>query len=210
MPVMAAVEAGFCRSAPWRLFARQVILPWALDGHVLSGEVLEIGGGSGAMASAIGRTFPAARLSVTDVDRLMVESARTRLSRLGNVSVEVADATALPFAADRFDAVTSFLMLHHVVRWADAVREIARALKPGGVFLGYDLTDSRLARWTHQADGSPHDIIAPDDLRDELTDAGFIDITVGLSARAHLMRFQACKPAGRRATSLKPDRRTPA
>ena len=206
MPVMATVEAAFCRSAPWRLFARQIVLPWALSGYVLSGEVLEVGGGSGAMAAGVVRTFPAARLTVTDMDSAMVESARARLSQLGNVSVDVADATALPFTTNRFDAVTSYLMLHHVVHWVDALSEIARVVKPGGIFLGYDVTNTRLARWTHRVDRSPHHILTPDDLRDGLTGAGFIDATVGPSARGHLMRFHARKPAGRGATSLEPGR----
>jgi len=104
---MSVIEGAFCRSAAWGSFARRRVLPWALDGHLLSGDVLEIGGGSGAMAAGVARSFPDVRLTVTDVDTAMVDSARSRLSSYTNVSVEVADVTALPFAGACFDAVTS-------------------------------------------------------------------------------------------------------
>jgi spermidine synthase len=53
MPEMVPLEQRFCRSAPWRWFARHVILPWALQGEPLRGDVLEIGAGSGAMAAEL-------------------------------------------------------------------------------------------------------------------------------------------------------------
>lgn len=196
MPVMSALEGAFCRSTPWRSFARRRVLPWALDGHPLTGEVLEIGGGSGAMAAGVARSFPGTRLTVTDVDAAMVDSARARLAQYTNVAVEVADVTALPFGAGRFDIVTSYLMLHHVIDWVDALAEVSRVLKPGGAFIGYDLTDTRIARWIHKVDGSPHRIIGPDELADGLAVAGFAEITIRPSVREHLMRFHAHKPTG--------------
>lgn len=196
MPVMSAIEGAFCRSTPWRSFARRTVLPWALDGHPLDGEVLEIGGGSGAMADGVARQFPNTRLTVTDVDAAMVDAARRRLATRPQVSVEVADVTSLPFATGQFDAVTSYLMLHHVIDWVDALAEVWRVLKPGGAFIGYDLTDTRVARWIHQADGSPHRIIAPDELADGFAVAGFTEISIKPSIREHLMRFHAHKPSG--------------
>ena len=69
-------------------------------------------------------------------------------------------------------------------------------LKHGGVFIGYDLTDTRIARLIHKADGSPHRIIAPDELADGLAVAGFTKITIRTSVHEHLMRFRAHKPTG--------------
>lgn len=116
MPVMSALERAFCRSAPWGVIARQVVLRWALDGYELTGDVLEIGSGSGAMAQGVAATFPTVRLTVTDIDEAMVASARRRLvGRLG-VTVEQADVTDLAFPSDSFDTVTSYLMLHQSSR----------------------------------------------------------------------------------------------
>lgn len=195
MPVMSAIESAFCRSAPWRSFARCPVLPWALDGHALHGDVLEIGGGSGAMAAGVAQAHPEVRLTVTDVDGAMVQFARTRLAAHRNVTVQVADVTALPFEDNTFDAVTSYLMLHHVIDWGSALAEVQRVLKPGGAFIGYDLTDTRLARWIHRADGSPHRLLTPGELEHALRALGFTGSTVRSAFSTHLMRFQARTPA---------------
>lgn len=99
----------------------------------LDGEVLEIGGGSGAMADGAARAYPNVRLTVTDIDDAMVHAARARLAARGNVRVDRADVTDLPFADDAYDVVMSHLMLHHVIDWRDALAEAARVLRPGGV-----------------------------------------------------------------------------
>ena len=148
------------------------------------------------MADGFARKFPDARLTLTDVDAAMVDGARARLAHHANVAVERADVTSLPFATGRFDAVTSYLMLHHVIDWAEALAEASRVLKPSGVFIGYDLTDTRTARWIHKADGSPHRIIAPDELADGLANSGFTEITIRPSLAGHLMRFHAHKRSG--------------
>ncbi|MBN9375699.1 MAG: class I SAM-dependent methyltransferase [Cellulomonas sp.] len=196
MPVMSAVEATFCRSALWRSFAGRRVLPWVLADHLLTGEVLEIGGGVGAMAAETARRFPITRLTVIDVDPVMVEVARSRLARFGNVTVARADVTNLPFEPASFDAVTSYLMLHHVIDWTEALTQIAQVLRPGGALIGYDLTDTRLARVVHRADGSPHRILTPAELADGLALAGFAQITIGLSWHGHLMRFHALRRSG--------------
>ncbi len=58
MPTMSRFESAFCRGAGWRAFASRIVLPWALQGERLDGEVLEIGAGSGAMARPVARHPP--------------------------------------------------------------------------------------------------------------------------------------------------------
>ena len=147
MPEMSKFAQLMCRSAPWRVFAGRVVLPWALQGQELRGDVLEIGCGSGAMAAEALRTYPDVRLTATDFDQSMVEVARTRLSGFGaRAEVRQADATALPFPDESFDVVLSFIMLHHVLRWEQAFVEVTRVLRPGGRFIGYDLLGDGLGR----------------------------------------------------------------
>ena len=118
MPEMSRFAQVMCRSAPWRLFAGRVVLPWALQGKELHGDVLEIGCGSGAMAAEILRRFPDVRLTATDYDQSMVDVAAERLAPFGpRAEVRQADATSLPFDDASFDAALSFIMLHHVVDW---------------------------------------------------------------------------------------------
>src|SRR6266536_4250445 len=104
MPEMTFLEQGFCRSAPWRYLARHAVLPWALQGARLSGDVLEIGSGSGAMAAELLRRFPDIRLTATDYDDSMVDVSRERLRDFGDrVELKQADATQLPFPDESFD-----------------------------------------------------------------------------------------------------------
>ena len=147
MPEMSRAAQFLCRSAPWRLFAGRVVLPWALQGQPLHGQVLEIGCGSGAMAAEALRKYPDITLTATDYDESMVEVARKRLSVWGpRVEVQRADATALPFSDGSFDVVLSFIMLHHVLRWEEAFVEMARVLRPGGTLMGYDLLGDGMGR----------------------------------------------------------------
>ncbi len=53
---MSKLEGAFCRSAPWQWFARRAFLPWAAGSEELSGPVLELGSGGGAMAEAADAT----------------------------------------------------------------------------------------------------------------------------------------------------------
>lgn len=192
MPVMSGVEAAFCRSAPWRGFARRVVLPWALADVNLSGAVLEVGGGSGAMAEANLVRHPDLRLTVVDADPAMVAASRGRLSRFGTrVRVALADVTDLPYGSGTFDGVVSFLMLHHVIDWADALAEAKRVLRRGGTFAGYDLTQAPIASIVHRVDRSPHRLYGVDELRAGLLEAGFKDIQVRPSHGGQLVRFAA-------------------
>ena len=193
MPEMTSFEQGFCRSAPWRWVARHIVLPWALQGEQLSGEVLEIGSGSGAMAAELLRRFPDVRLTATDYDASMVDVARDRLGEFGDrVDAKQADATRLPFPDESFDAVVSFIMLHHVIEWEKAFAEAVRVLRPGGRLLGFDLLDSRSTNWFHRAERSPHRMMRWDELRrqtQELPLLGVLNSGVGgFTARFDLQK----------------------
>lgn len=147
---MSRFAQVMCRSAPWRVFAGRVVLPWALQGRELSGQVLEIGCGSGAMAAELLRRFPDVRLTATDYDESMVQAAQRRLAPFGGrAEVRRADATALPFPDESFDATLSFIMLHHVLDWERALGELVRVLRPGGQLLGYDLMGDGGGRVLH-------------------------------------------------------------
>ena len=155
MPAMSRVESLLCRSAPWRGFATCVVLPWALDRSSIEGNALEIGSGSGAMAEALLRRYPALRLTATDFDPLMVSAAEKRLKSYGErVSVAQADATTLPFNDGAFDVALTFLMLHHVGRWEEALAELVRVVRPGGQVLGCDVIKGRFFDWSERTFGS--------------------------------------------------------
>jgi ubiquinone/menaquinone biosynthesis C-methylase UbiE len=195
MPAMSSIERAFCRSSPWRGFSSRVLVPWVLGGRTLTGDTLEIGTGSGAMASVLLERFPSMRLRGTDVDPAMVESARARLAPFGaRVTVEQADATSLPFPTGRFDAVVSFIMLHHVIDWERALGEAARVLRPGGVLFGYDLVESWPAELLHRLDGSPHRLATTDAIHARLSELGLQDVHTDTSLAGLVTRFGATTP----------------
>jgi ubiquinone/menaquinone biosynthesis C-methylase UbiE len=191
MPTMSAVEQAFCRSAPWRGFARRVVLPWALQGLTPRGHLLELGSGSGAMAEGTAQAHPDLRLTVTDLDPAMVAACRRRLAAHPQVTVAEADVTDLPFEDGSFDVVASYLMLHHVIGWQQALGEAARVLRPGGTFVGYDLDRTRLAEWVHIVDRSPYHLIAHHEFGPALTAAGFDDVQVSRALGGHVVTFVA-------------------
>jgi ubiquinone/menaquinone biosynthesis C-methylase UbiE len=193
MPEMTPFEQGFCRSAPWRWLARHVVLPWALQGEHLSGDVLEIGSGSGAMAAEVLRRFPDVRMAATDYDDSMVDVARDGLRGFGDcVVVRQADSRQLPFSDESFDGVLSFIMLHHVIDWEKALAEAVRVLRPGGRLLGFDLLDSRPMHWLHRAERSPHRMIRWDELRREIQELPLLGVlnsgVGGFTARFDLQK----------------------
>ena len=194
MPSMSVLERTFCRSDPWRLFASRVVLPWALQDTRPDGDLLELGAGSGGMASATTSRFPNLRVTVTDIDPVMVHAARQRLADQPSVTVRQADVTNLPFEDNSFDYVTSYLMLHHIIDWRRALSEAARVLRPGGKLIGYDLTDTRAARLIHWADRSPHELISARDFAPALTRAGLANVAVRPGLGGHVVRFSANKP----------------
>ena len=196
MSVMSGVEATFCRSAPWRAFAGRVVLPWAIQGRSLGADVLELGGVSGAMAAELLRRQPLIDLTVADVDPAMVAVAQRRLASFGDrARSEVADATDLSFEDESFDAVCLWLMLHHTIGWQSAIREVRRVLRPGGMLVGYDLTNRFASRWFHRLDRSPHLLVTPDQLDHELHARSFSAISVQPGLAKQVMRFAATRPA---------------
>ncbi|MEO6885675.1 MAG: class I SAM-dependent methyltransferase [Jatrophihabitantaceae bacterium] len=194
MPIMPVGERVFCRTTAWGVFARRAV-PWALSRQALNGDVLEIGGGSGAMAVGMLTRFPSMRLVVVDLDPAMVAATTRRLGPFGaRASVRIGDATALPFTDESFDTVVSFLMLHHVGAWESAVAEVGRVLRPGGRFLGYDLPDSAISRTIHHADGI-HDMrsITEPTFRAALAHAGVTDVRFNHGRLGLTLRWVATK-----------------
>jgi ubiquinone/menaquinone biosynthesis C-methylase UbiE len=190
MPVMSRSERAFCCGAVWR--SSSAVIARELRAQRLGRDVLEIGAGCGYVAQQLLSRNPELALTAIDIDPHMTQAAATRLLGFPNASAKTADATAMPFPDDSFDSVVSCLMLHHIVDWEPAVAEVARVLRPGGTFLGYDLVRTPLASVFHRLDGSPHRLIVPRDFRAECAKNG---LTASLQSRllGHVMRFVASK-----------------
>jgi ubiquinone/menaquinone biosynthesis C-methylase UbiE len=190
MPVMSRSERAFCCGALWR--SSSATIARELEVQRLGRDVLEIGVGSGSVARHVLLKNPELAWTAIDIDPRMTQAAATRLSGFPHASAKTADATAMPFADDSFDAVVSCLMLHHIMDWERTIAEVARVLRPGGTFVGYDLVRTPLASLFHRLDGSPHRLLVPAELVAECARRG-LAVSVQLRLLGHVMRFVAQK-----------------
>lgn len=106
--------------------------------------VLEIGCGRGAGAYLIKGVFQPGFLQAMDLDLRMIQKAQQYLSpgQREGVSFYVGDVIRLPYRDGILDAIFGFGILHHVPDWQRALAEIARVLKPGGIFFMEELYPS--------------------------------------------------------------------
>ncbi len=97
-------------------------------------RVLEIGVGAGS--DFINWVRSGATATGIDLTETGVDLTRERLTLEGlRAEVQQGDAEQLPFAADSFDIVYSWGVLHHSPDTARAVSEVKRVLRPGGIAL---------------------------------------------------------------------------
>jgi len=98
-------------------------------------RVLDLAGGTGDLARLFAdRVGPSGEVVLTDINGAMLAVGRDRLLDAGRVVPAVqCDAEKLPFPDGRFDCVSIAFGLRNVTRKEDALAEMRRVLKPGGV-----------------------------------------------------------------------------
>ncbi|HSR66851.1 MAG TPA: class I SAM-dependent methyltransferase [Acidobacteriota bacterium] len=118
-------------------------------GRLEGKRVLEIGCGRGVGVEVIFKRFGAGHVTALDLDPAMIEQAKQRLSHIpaDKLTLSVGDATAIKAPDAEFDAVFDFGIVHHIPDWQGAIREVARVLKPGGLFLFEEIAKKALDRW---------------------------------------------------------------
>jgi len=105
------------------------------------GQIIELGGGTGALAYTVLTKLPKARLEIWDIDPLMLAVARERLQKFGDRVT--AREQSFTEKMNNCDAVIATLSLHHLPT-LDAKRavytNIFKALSKPGIFLTGDCT----------------------------------------------------------------------
>jgi SAM-dependent methyltransferase len=111
------------------------------------GDVLEIGGGTGANLPY----YPeGANITFIEPDAYMVRKLRRNIVRhKRSAAIVQQGGESLPFADASFDTVVTTLVLCMVSDADAVVREARRVLRPGGAFLFYEhvVSPRRRGRW---------------------------------------------------------------
>ena len=188
---MNILHRWFCSSSLWKKVVGERILPWALEGLELGPNVLEVGPGYGAVTEWLCSRVD--HLTCVEIDGALAEKLRLR-TQCEKLSVLCESATDMSFRDSSFDGVVCFTMLHHVSSAAlqdQLLAEVARILRPGGIFAGTDSRFSRLFGLLHLFDTMV--VVEPSSFSDRLRAAGFEDIQVDVAPG--MFRFRGRKPS---------------
>lgn len=109
--------------------ARNALIAWALARHFPAARtLLEVGCGTGQVVRSLQRVRPGLRITAAEA---FLDGLAMAASRSTGIELVQADIRRLPWQ-DEFDVVGAFDVLEHVVEDGAAVRQIARAVVPGG------------------------------------------------------------------------------
>jgi len=119
-------------------------------GSLAGKRVLEVGCGRGVGIEIL-LALGAAQVIGFDLDPKMIALAQQRVAKYGDrARVFVGDAEAIDAPNGSFDAVVDYGIIHHIPNWRQALKEIARVLRPGGVFYFEDLLKGLITPWPAQ------------------------------------------------------------
>jgi SAM-dependent methyltransferase len=187
---MNDAHLAFLASPAWTTMLEADLFPWIDQVADLGDDLLELGPGPGLTTNLLRRRAP--RVTAVELDDNLAAALARRLAGT-NVEVVNGDAADTGLETDRFSAVVSFGMLHHVpsIDAQDRIlAEVHRVLRPGASFYGTDSRDLDGIRTFHAGD---HFMPLGDDaIAARLEQAGFTDIEV--EVLDHEVRFRATKP----------------
>lgn len=121
------------RSHTWRTAANSAahLLP-----HLRPGlSLLDIGSGPATITADLAEAIAPGRLTAVEINQAAADLTRSGLADRGiaDAHVVIGDALALEFADDSFDVTHAHQLLHHLSDPVQAIREMVRVTKPGGV-----------------------------------------------------------------------------
>lgn len=114
-------------------WSRKLAVPFIEFAGLDDGErVLDVGCGTGSLTFALPQAANVGEVAAFDYSPVFVEEAQRRNSD-PRITIQQADACAIPFPDDRFDRALALLVLHFVPDAGRAVAEMRRVVRPGGV-----------------------------------------------------------------------------
>jgi SAM-dependent methyltransferase len=101
-------------------------------------SVLDVGCGPGTITAGLAERVAPGRVVAADSAESVLDEARRSTAAATNVDFAVADVHALDFPDDTFDIVHAHQVLQHVADPVQALREMRRVARPGGVVAARD------------------------------------------------------------------------
>lgn len=181
---MNAILKFFVNGPVWTGLLRFLFLPKLkrlLPPETLNAKaVLELGCGVGESTKIFRTWFSGALITATDYDASQVKEAGDRCAGLAGLEFAQADAGKLSYAGNLFDVVIETNTFHHVGNWRSGIREAARVLKNGGIFVIMDEGRQMTAFPLFRIIDRPEAIFSFEDFCAELKNAGLkIEIAEG-------------------------------
>ncbi len=140
-------------------------------------RIADIGTGTGILALELGRLG----LAVIGVDNSarMLDAARANLDRegVGCVELRKGEAHRLPLADDEVDGAVAHMVLHSLASPGDAIREMARVVRPGGPIVVVDFVRHD-QEWMRQELGVLWLGFSTEELQEWFRSAGVPDVRV--------------------------------
>jgi demethylmenaquinone methyltransferase / 2-methoxy-6-polyprenyl-1,4-benzoquinol methylase len=121
------------------LWRKQAVAALALPADA---EVLDLCCGTGALTRELARHAPDGHVRGVDFAESMLDVARSRRSG-GNITYERTDVLALPYPDATYDAAAMAFSMRNVTDIGACLRETARVLKPGGLFVNLEVGKPR-------------------------------------------------------------------
>ncbi|MEN9402301.1 MAG: Cyclopropane-fatty-acyl-phospholipid synthase, partial [Verrucomicrobiota bacterium] len=110
-------------------------------------EILELGCGWGSLSLWLAERYPHSRITGVSHSRTQKAFIDAEAQRRGftNLTIVTCDMNDFDITAGRFDRVVSVEMFEHMKNWPRLLANVARWLKPGGLFFLHIFTHSRFA-----------------------------------------------------------------
>lgn len=99
-------------------------------------EVLDVPCGDGRNTVPLARAAERVRAADSSTSALAIAEARLRAQGLDNVEFATTDVFATGWADGSFDGIVCWDLLGHLTRPAQAIGELLRVLRPGGLLVG--------------------------------------------------------------------------
>ena len=110
---------------------------WIFSNYQITNEVkvLELGCGTGELWKSNSDSIDKMKqLVITDFSKDMVKTTKSVIGNRDNVNYGIMDIQKIAFENETFDIVIANMLLHHVNDIPNALSEVNRVLKTGGIF----------------------------------------------------------------------------